>query len=56
MLTPRNYSSIEELDQEAIDLQATPLTPMLTSVWLYGLRLLFAQSVGISTHERRIVE
>jgi regulator of protease activity HflC (stomatin/prohibitin superfamily) len=49
----RNYSSIEEFDQEAVDLQATPLTPMIGSVWLYGLRMLFAQSMGISSRERR---
>ena len=49
----RSYSSIEELDQEAIDLQATPLVPMLGSVWLSGLRMLFAQSVGLSGQDRR---
>src|SRR5262249_18711230 len=35
-------------DQEPIDLQALPLVPMLSSVWLSGLKLLFAQSVGLS--------
>ncbi len=49
----RSYSSIEELDQEAIDLHATPIVPMLESVWLTGLRMLFAQSMGLSSRERR---
>ncbi|HEY4329227.1 MAG TPA: SPFH domain-containing protein, partial [Phycisphaerae bacterium] len=44
----RSYASIEEADQEQVDLQAMPLTPMLESVWLAGLRMLFAQSVGIA--------
>jgi regulator of protease activity HflC (stomatin/prohibitin superfamily) len=44
----RSYSGIEELDQEAVDLQTLPLVPMLTSVWLVGLRILFAQSMGLS--------
>jgi regulator of protease activity HflC (stomatin/prohibitin superfamily) len=48
----RSYSSIEELDQEAIDLQAMPLGPMLGSVWLSGLKMLFAQSVGLSGDRR----
>jgi regulator of protease activity HflC (stomatin/prohibitin superfamily) len=43
----RSFSGIEELEQEAVDLQVTPLTPMLVSVWLGGLRILFAQSVGL---------
>ncbi len=38
----KSYSAIEELDQEAVDLQALPLVPMLGSVWLNGLKNLFA--------------
>jgi regulator of protease activity HflC (stomatin/prohibitin superfamily) len=49
----RSYSSIEEMDQEAVDLQATPLGPMLGSIWLAGLRMLFAQSVGLSREGRQ---
>jgi regulator of protease activity HflC (stomatin/prohibitin superfamily) len=49
----RTYSSIEEFDQEAVDLQALPLVPMLGSVWLGGLKMLFAQSVGLSAKEQR---
>jgi membrane protease subunit HflK len=44
----RTYAGIEELDEEAIDLQAMPLAPMLSSIWRSGLNLLFAQSVGLS--------
>ncbi len=49
----RSYSSIEELDQEAVDLQALPLVPMLGSAWLGALKMLFAQSVGLSGKEAR---
>jgi regulator of protease activity HflC (stomatin/prohibitin superfamily) len=49
----RTYSSIEEFDQEAVDLQAQPLVPMLGSVWLGGLKMLFAQSMGLSGKEQR---
>jgi regulator of protease activity HflC (stomatin/prohibitin superfamily) len=55
----RTYSAIDELDQEAIDLQALPLVPMLSSFWLNGLKMLFAQSVGLSgttgTGERGVI-
>jgi len=44
----RSYSAIEELDQPAIDLQALPLVPMLFSVWLNGVKILFTQSLGLS--------
>ena len=44
----RSYSGIEELDQDAVDLQALPLVPMLSSVWLNGLKMLFAQSFGLA--------
>jgi regulator of protease activity HflC (stomatin/prohibitin superfamily) len=44
----RSYSDLDELDQDAVDLQALPLVPMLGSTWLSGLHLLFAQSVGLS--------
>ncbi|HVT79727.1 MAG TPA: SPFH domain-containing protein [Phycisphaerae bacterium] len=49
----RSYSAIEEMDQDVIDLQATPLGPMLSSIWLAGLRMLFAQSVGLSGNRER---
>ncbi|HUO07094.1 MAG TPA: SPFH domain-containing protein [Phycisphaerae bacterium] len=53
----RTYSAIDELDQEAIDLQALPLVPMLSSFWLNGLKMIFAQSVGLagSTEERGVI-
>jgi membrane protease subunit HflK len=44
----RSFSAVEELDEEAVDLHALPLVPMLGSVWLNGLKILFAQSVGLS--------
>lgn len=44
----RSYSSIEEFDQEPVDLQALPLVPMLGSVWLSSLKQLFAQSLGLA--------
>ena len=44
----RSYSGIEEFDQEAVDLQAVPLVPMLSSVWLNALKGLGAQSLGLS--------
>ncbi len=47
----RSYSGIEELDQDAVDLQALPLVPMLSSVWLNGLKILFAQSFGLAGQE-----
>ncbi len=43
----RSYSGIEEFDQEAVDLQAVPLVPMLSSVWLNALKILGAQSLGL---------
>jgi len=49
----RTYSNVEEFDQEAVDLQALPLVPMLGSAWLGGLKMLFAQSVGLSGKEQR---
>jgi len=49
----RSYSGIEELDEEAVDLQSAPLVPMMGSVWLGGLKMLFAQSVGMSSRESR---
>ena len=49
----RSYSSIEEMDQEAVDLQASPLGPMLESIWLAGLRMLFTQSVGLSRGDKK---
>ena len=49
----RSYSGIEELDEEAVDLQRLPLVPMMGSVWLSGLKMLFAQSVGISSKDMR---
>jgi regulator of protease activity HflC (stomatin/prohibitin superfamily) len=49
----RSYSSIEEMDQEAVDLQGLPFIPMLSSVWLNGLKMLFAQSVGLSGHDTK---
>ncbi len=53
----RSYSAIDEMDQEAIDLQALPLIPMLSSFWLNGLKMLFAQSVGLAgtTGERGVI-
>jgi regulator of protease activity HflC (stomatin/prohibitin superfamily) len=48
----RSYSNIEELDQEAVDLQALPFIPMLSSVWLGGMKMLFAQSVGLGGRDR----
>ncbi|MCL2648138.1 MAG: SPFH domain-containing protein [Phycisphaerales bacterium] len=44
----RSYSAIEELDQPAVDLQVLPLVPMLSSVWLSSVKMLFAQSLGLS--------
>ncbi len=44
----RNYAGIEEFDQEAVDLQALPLVPMLRSQWIVGLRILLVQSVGLT--------
>ncbi len=49
----RSYSGIEELDQDAVDLQALPLIPMLSSEWLNGLKMLFAQSFGLSGEGER---
>jgi regulator of protease activity HflC (stomatin/prohibitin superfamily) len=43
----RSFSGIAELEYEPVDLQATPLTPMLESVWLGALRILLAQSLGL---------
>ncbi len=45
----RSYSGVEELDQEAVDLQALPLVPMLASFWLGGVKMLLAQSVGLAS-------
>jgi regulator of protease activity HflC (stomatin/prohibitin superfamily) len=44
----RSFSGIAELENEVVDLQKTPITPMLESVWLGGLRVLFTQSLGLS--------
>ncbi|MCL2639357.1 MAG: SPFH domain-containing protein [Phycisphaerales bacterium] len=49
----RSYSAIEELDQPAIDLQALPLVPMLFSVWLNGVKILFTQSLGLSRDDQQ---
>jgi len=49
----RSYSSIEELEQEAVDLQATPLGPMLASTWLGGLRMLFTESLGLGGERKK---
>ena len=53
----RSYSAIDELDQEAIDLQSLPLVPMLSSFWLNALKILFAQSFGLASHtgERGVI-
>ncbi len=53
----RSYSAIDEMDQEAIDLQSLPLIPMLSSFWLNSLKMLFAQSVGLAgtTGERGVI-
>ena len=48
----RSYAGIEEFDQTPVDLQATPLTPMLTSVWMGGLKLLAGQALGLGGGER----
>ena len=45
----RSYSGIEELDQDAVDLQRLPLVPMLSSVWLNGVRMLLAESLGLGS-------
>ncbi len=47
----RSYSGVEELDQEAVDLQALPLVPMLSSYWIEGVKALLAQSVGMGGGE-----
>lgn len=44
----RSYAGIEEFDQQAVDLHATPLAPMLTSLWIDGLRMLAGESLGMS--------
>jgi regulator of protease activity HflC (stomatin/prohibitin superfamily) len=44
----RSFSGIAELENEVVDLQKTPIAPMLESVWLNGLRVLFTQSLGLS--------
>lgn len=44
----RSYAGIEEFDQAPVDLQQLPLVPMLTSLWVFGLKSLLAQSVGLS--------
>jgi regulator of protease activity HflC (stomatin/prohibitin superfamily) len=49
----RSFSAVEELDQPAVNLQALPLVPMLSSVWLSDVRILFAQSVGLSTSKEK---
>jgi regulator of protease activity HflC (stomatin/prohibitin superfamily) len=48
----RSYSGVEELDQEAVDLQALPLVPMLSSFWLGGVKMLLAQSVGLASERQ----
>jgi len=47
----RSYAAIEEFDQAPLDLQKLPLTPMLTSLWVLGLRSLLAQSVGLARRD-----
>jgi regulator of protease activity HflC (stomatin/prohibitin superfamily) len=49
----RSFSAVEELDQEAIDLNVLPLVPMLGSVWLSGMKMLFAQSFGLAEKSER---
>jgi regulator of protease activity HflC (stomatin/prohibitin superfamily) len=49
----RSFSAVEELDQEAVDLHALPLVPMLGSVWLSGMKMLFAQSFGLAQRSER---
>ncbi len=44
----RNYGTIEELEQAGVDLQQLPLVPLLTSGWIVGIRVLLAESVGMS--------
>jgi regulator of protease activity HflC (stomatin/prohibitin superfamily) len=44
----RNHGAIEELDQLGVDLQQLPLVPMLSSGWIIGLRVLIAESVGMT--------
>lgn len=52
----KSYAGIEEFDQEPVDLQALPLVPMLNSVWVSGLKMLAAQSFGLSQQEERLVQ
>lgn len=44
----RSYQGVEEFDQAPVDLAALPLVPMLTSVWVLGLKDLLAQSFGVA--------
>jgi regulator of protease activity HflC (stomatin/prohibitin superfamily) len=44
----RDYTVVEESDQEPIDLDVTPLFPMITSTWLAGLRMVLVHSVGLA--------
>ena len=44
----RNYGAIEEIDQAGTDLQQLPLVPLLTSGWIIGMRVLLAESIGIT--------
>lgn len=44
----RSHGGVEEIEQEATDLQQLPLVPLLTSGWIAGLRVLAAESVGMT--------
>jgi regulator of protease activity HflC (stomatin/prohibitin superfamily) len=43
----RSYAGVEEFDQEPVDLQATPLIPMLSSIWINGIQMLGGQMIGL---------
>ena len=49
----RSYAGVEEFDQEPVDLQVTPLVPMLSSMWLDGLKMLAGQSLGFAGRTER---
>ncbi len=46
----RSMGSIDELEQTGVDLQQMPLIPMISSGWIIGLRVLMAESVGMTRH------
>lgn len=47
----KSLGSIEELEQTGIDLQQMPLVPLIASGWIVGLRVLLAESVGVSQQQ-----